>query len=129
MSSPKSTAKSVKRRGLAIATAVAVAGSGIVGVNYVSAQETENDQAQTFGNPEAVERDTVAFTDDVDFNDVNDVEVNKVDAPSNSDSAVNSGPGGVKSPLPRRSTLTSKRVQSKLSCVRKIFRTLQVLKL
>lgn len=96
MSSPKSTAKSVKRRGLAIATAVAVAGSGIVGVNYVSAQETENDQALTFGNPEAVERDTVAFTDDVDITDVNGVEVNKVDAPSNSDSAVNSGPGGVK---------------------------------
>lgn len=39
MSIPKSVNRTVKRRGLAIATAVAVAGSGIVGVNYASAQD------------------------------------------------------------------------------------------
>ena len=39
MSIPKSVNRTVKRRGLAIATAVAVAGSGIVGANYASAQD------------------------------------------------------------------------------------------
>ena len=39
MSIPKSVNRTVKRRGLAIATAVAVAGSGIVGANYASGQD------------------------------------------------------------------------------------------
>lgn len=47
MSKPKPTVGSVKRRGLVIATAVAVAGSGIVSVNYVSAQETGDDLQET----------------------------------------------------------------------------------
>ncbi|WP_152680604.1 hypothetical protein, partial [Corynebacterium propinquum] len=43
MSKPKPAIGSVKRRGLAIATAVAVAGSGFVTANYVSAQEEDRD--------------------------------------------------------------------------------------
>ncbi|MDK4236317.1 hypothetical protein, partial [Corynebacterium pseudodiphtheriticum] len=45
MSIPKSVNRTVKRRGLAIATAVAVAGSGIVGVNYASAQDANGEIA------------------------------------------------------------------------------------
>jgi GA module len=47
VSKPKPTVGSVKRRGLAIATAVAVAGSGIVSANYVSAQETSDEVQET----------------------------------------------------------------------------------
>ena len=43
MSAPKSNNRSVKRRGLAIATAVAMASSGLVGVNYASALEPDNE--------------------------------------------------------------------------------------
>ena len=43
LSKPKPAIGSVKRRGLAIATAVAVAGSGFVTANYVSAQEEDRD--------------------------------------------------------------------------------------
>ncbi|WP_448859406.1 hypothetical protein [Corynebacterium propinquum] len=43
MSKPKPAIGSIKRRGLAIATAVAVAGSGFVTANYVSAQEEDRD--------------------------------------------------------------------------------------
>ena len=45
MSIPKSVNRTVKRRGLAIATAVAVAGSGIVGANYASAQDANGEIA------------------------------------------------------------------------------------
>ncbi|MGC3906992.1 hypothetical protein [Corynebacterium propinquum] len=43
MSKPKPAIGSVKRRGLAIATAVVVVGSGIATANYVSAQEEDRD--------------------------------------------------------------------------------------
>ena len=58
MSIPKSVNRTVKRRGLAIATAVAVAGSGFVATNYASAQEVEPDPTYEqlkaeFGDTEA----------------------------------------------------------------------------
>ena len=43
LSKPKPAIGSIKRRGLAIATAVTVAGSGFVTANYVSAQEEDRD--------------------------------------------------------------------------------------
>ena len=43
LSKPKPAIGSVKRRGLAIATAVAVVGSGIATANHVSAQEEDRD--------------------------------------------------------------------------------------
>lgn len=57
MSKPKSAIGSVKRRGLAIATAVAVAGGGFVPANYAFAQEetdpTQEELEREFGGTEA----------------------------------------------------------------------------
>ncbi|MDK4297338.1 hypothetical protein, partial [Corynebacterium pseudodiphtheriticum] len=46
MSIPKSVNRTVKRRGLAIATAVAIAGSGVVSENYVLAKELVDDSRE-----------------------------------------------------------------------------------